>query len=54
MSQSESITEEILEHVVKLAHAAFEAKVAQVGRENFTQFERAVLLQSFDSTGVTT
>ena len=50
VSQSESITdEEILEHVVKLAHAAFEAKVAQVGRENFTQFERAVLLQSFDS-----
>lgn len=41
--------EEILEKVLKAANAAFEAKVEQVGRENFTQFERMVLLQSFDS-----
>ena len=28
---------------------SFNAKVEQVGRENFTQFERVVLLQNFDS-----
>ncbi|QIL43095.1 preprotein translocase subunit SecA [Acidovorax sp. HDW3] len=45
-----SITDdEILEKVLQAATAAFEAKVALVGRENFMQFERAVLLQSFDS-----
>lgn len=41
--------DEILEKVVAAAHASFEAKVEQVGRENFTQFERMVLLQGFDS-----
>ncbi len=41
--------DEILEKVVKAAQAAFDAKVEQVGRENFTQFERVVLLQNFDS-----
>ncbi|MFT4242200.1 MAG: preprotein translocase subunit SecA [Acidovorax sp.] len=41
--------EEILEKVLQAAHASFNAKVEQVGRENFTQFERMVLLQSFDS-----
>ena len=41
--------DEILEKVVAAAHASFGAKVEQVGRENFTQFERMVLLQSFDS-----
>ncbi|MBP6375289.1 MAG: preprotein translocase subunit SecA [Giesbergeria sp.] len=47
---SQSITDdEILEKVVQSAHALFDAKVELVGRENFTQFERAVLLQSFDS-----
>ena len=47
---SQSITDdEILEKVVQSAHAIFNAKVELVGRENFTQFERAVLLQSFDS-----
>ena len=47
---SHAITDEdILERVVQAAHAAFEAKVEQVGRENFTQFERMVLLQNFDS-----
>jgi preprotein translocase subunit SecA len=47
---SESITdEEILEKVLQAAKALFDAKVELVGRENFMQFERAVLLQSFDS-----
>ena len=41
--------EDILEKVLKAAHAAFDAKVAQVGGEQFTQFERMVLLQSIDT-----
>ena len=41
--------DEILDKVLQAAHAAFNAKVEQVGRENFTQFERVVLLQNFDS-----
>ena len=41
--------DEILEKVLRAAHASFDAKVEHVGRENFTQFERVVLLQSFDS-----
>jgi preprotein translocase subunit SecA len=45
-----SITDEdILEKVLQAANAAFEAKVQQVGEENFTQFERVVLLQSIDT-----
>lgn len=42
--------EDILEQVITAAHAAFDAKVAIVGRENFAHFERVVLLQNFDST----
>ena len=50
VAQSEAITDEdILEKVLQAAHAAFDAKVAQIGRDNFTQFERMVLLQSLDS-----
>ncbi|RZL52208.1 MAG: preprotein translocase subunit SecA, partial [Variovorax sp.] len=41
--------EEVVEKVVASAHAAFDAKVAQIGQENFTQFERMVLLQSIDT-----
>jgi preprotein translocase subunit SecA len=41
--------EDIVEKVIAGAHAAFQAKVDQVGEENFTQFERMVLLQSIDS-----
>ncbi|WP_137892618.1 preprotein translocase subunit SecA [Ramlibacter sp. 2FC] len=41
--------EDMLETVLAAANAAFEAKVAQVGAENFTQFERIVLLQSIDT-----
>ncbi|MBV7539936.1 preprotein translocase subunit SecA [Acidovorax sp. sic0104] len=45
-----SVTDdEILDKVLQAAHASFDGKVEQVGRENFTQFERMVLLQSFDS-----
>jgi preprotein translocase subunit SecA len=47
---SSTITDEdIAERVVAAAHAGFAAKVTQVGEENFTQFERMVLLQSIDS-----
>ncbi|MDP3701291.1 MAG: preprotein translocase subunit SecA [Hylemonella sp.] len=41
--------DDILEKVTAHAHAAYEAKVAQVDAGNFTQFERMVLLQSIDS-----
>ncbi len=47
---SSSVTDdEMLEKVVQAAHDSFEAKVQLVGQENFTQFERVVLLQTFDS-----
>ena len=47
---SQSVTDdEILEKVVQAAHDAFNAKVQTVGQENFTQFERVVLLQTFDT-----
>ncbi|QKV54241.1 preprotein translocase subunit SecA [Comamonas antarctica] len=47
---AESITdEEILDKVLQAAQAAFDAKLQLIGRENFTQFQRAVLLQSFDT-----
>lgn len=41
--------EDIVEKVVAAANAGFRSKVEQVGEENFTQFERMVLLQSIDS-----
>ncbi len=40
--------EDVLQQVLQAANAAFAAKVEQVGGENFTQFERIVLLQSID------
>ena len=47
---SSSITDEdIAERVVAAAHQAFKAKVDLVGEQNFTQFERMVLLQTIDS-----
>ena len=50
VSESSSITDqEIVDAVTAAANAAFEAKVQLVGQENFTQFERMVLLQSLDS-----
>jgi preprotein translocase subunit SecA len=50
VSKAAAITDEdVLEKVLEAAHAAFEVKVEQVGGEQFTQFERIVLLQSLDS-----
>jgi preprotein translocase subunit SecA len=50
VEQASAITdEEILHTVAQAADAQFNAKVEQVGLENFTQFERMVLLQSIDS-----
>ncbi len=56
VSQSESITdEEILEHVVKLAHAAFEAKVAQSGRVRTSRSSSVqCCCKASTPTGVTT
>jgi preprotein translocase subunit SecA len=41
--------EDLVEKVVAAAHAAFEAKLAIVGVEQFTPFIRMVLLQAIDS-----
>ena len=50
VSDAESIdAEEILQRVQAAAKQAFDAKLALVGEENFTQFERMVLLQTIDS-----
>jgi preprotein translocase subunit SecA len=50
VQSASSITDEdLLEKVLKAAEEAFGAKVQQVGADNFTQFERIVLLQSIDS-----
>ncbi|MBS0506125.1 MAG: SEC-C domain-containing protein, partial [Proteobacteria bacterium] len=47
---AEAITDdEILEKVQQAARESFETKVALVGNENFAPFQRAVLLQSFDT-----
>ncbi len=47
---AEAITDdEILEKVLGAARDSFAAKLAVVGEANFTQFERMVLLQSFDT-----
>jgi preprotein translocase subunit SecA len=48
---SEILSEEdIVEKVVTAARESFDAKVALVGVENFQRFERAVLLQSMDTS----
>ena len=41
--------EEVLDKVQAAAEAAFADKLEKIGKENFTQFERVVLLQSIDS-----
>jgi preprotein translocase subunit SecA len=41
--------EEVVEKVVSAANEVFNAKLALIGQENFTQFERMVLLQSIDT-----
>ena len=50
VSEASAITDtDLLEAVRNEANNAFAAKVEQVGGENFTQFERMVLLQSIDT-----
>ncbi|MFZ3220340.1 MAG: preprotein translocase subunit SecA [Rhodoferax sp.] len=50
VQEAHAITDDdLLAAVVEAAHGAFHSKVDQVGVENFTQFERMVLLQSIDS-----
>jgi preprotein translocase subunit SecA len=50
VQESSAITDEdILEKVIQAANEAFDRKVAEIGPENFTQFERVVLLQSIDT-----
>ena len=50
VSDAESIdAEEVVERVLAAAKTAFTDKLALVGEENFTQFERMVLLQTIDS-----
>src|SRR3990167_6918300 len=50
VSDAESIdAEEIVERVLVAAKGVFDQKVGMVGEENFTQFERMVLLQTIDS-----
>ena len=41
--------EDIVEKVLAYANETFDAKLALIGQENFTQFERMVLLQSIDT-----
>jgi preprotein translocase subunit SecA len=43
------VDEDLVSTVTQTADAVFKAKVEQVGAENFTQFERMVLLQSIDT-----
>lgn len=50
VSAASEITDaEVLDHVLQAANAAYEAKVALVGREQMGGFERVVLLQHIDS-----
>jgi preprotein translocase subunit SecA len=50
VASSESVeVDDIVERVQAAAKAVFDAKVALVGEEAFTQFERVVLLQTLDS-----
>jgi preprotein translocase subunit SecA len=50
INESNSIdADEILEAVVSAADEAYDAKVAMVGRESFSAFERSIMLQTLDS-----
>jgi preprotein translocase subunit SecA len=50
VERSDTITDdEVLQHVVAAADTVFEAKLAQVGPEQFNPFMRMVLLQAIDS-----
>ncbi|HEY1999003.1 preprotein translocase subunit SecA [Paraburkholderia sp.] len=49
INESSSITvDEILEAVIAAADEAYETKVELVGRENFSGFERSIMLQTLD------
>ena len=55
VDSSESITDDdIVDKVIAAADAAFDAKVAMVGAEQFTPFMRMVLLQTSTATGAST
>jgi preprotein translocase subunit SecA len=50
VADASAITDDdLLETVTGAANAFFQAKIEQVGADNFTQFERMVLLQTIDS-----
>jgi preprotein translocase subunit SecA len=50
VADSQSMTDEdILKNVMEVANALFAGKVEQIGAENFTRFERMVLLQTIDT-----
>ena len=50
VSAASAITgEDLIDSVLAEANRVFDAKVGQVGGDNFTQFERMVLLQSIDT-----
>ncbi len=50
VKEASAITDDdILEKVLHAANASFDAKVAHIGADNFTSFERVVLLQSIDT-----
>ena len=50
VQEADAITDgDLLSTVTQAAHNLFQGKVEQVGLENFTQFERMVLLQSIDT-----
>ena len=50
LESAQAITDhDVLDKVIAAADAAFSSKVEKIGEENFTQFERVVLLQSIDS-----
>jgi preprotein translocase subunit SecA len=49
VGSAEAVTDEdVVQRVVAAAKTAFDDKVALVGEDNFTQFERIVLLQTID------
>jgi len=49
INESNSIdADEILEAVVTAADESYEAKVAMVGRESFSAFERSIMLQTLE------
>ena len=49
LESDENMTDEdVLERVLEAADTAYETKVELVGRDNFAQFERVVLLQTLD------